>query len=109
MKSHPYHLHSVLIHDGSPQSGHYYAFIYDHDSGDWKRYNDIRITDVSEDDVFKESLGGCAQMSAYCLVYINEYSKNMLSSKKANLSPSKKANYDDTYIALMKYFETLIP
>ena len=25
----PYQLHAILIHDGTAESGHYYAFIYD--------------------------------------------------------------------------------
>jgi ubiquitin carboxyl-terminal hydrolase 25/28 len=28
-RNHPYHLHSILIHDGDAESGHYYAFVFD--------------------------------------------------------------------------------
>ena len=67
----PYYLHGVIIHDGSAQSGHYFAFIQDHFQKKWRKYNDIRITDVSEEDVFKEGNGGFHNSSAYLLVYVD--------------------------------------
>jgi uncharacterized UBP type Zn finger protein len=29
MREVPYDLHAIIIHDGSANSGHYYAYIYD--------------------------------------------------------------------------------
>ena len=71
MNQNPYHLHAICVHDGTAFSGHYYAFIRDHLKGKWRRFNDIRISDVTEEDVFKESNGCHSQMTAYWLVYIN--------------------------------------
>ena len=45
IRSVPYYLYSILIHEGSADSGHYYSFIYDFDGKSWKKYNDINITE----------------------------------------------------------------
>lgn len=71
MKNIPYYLHAICVHDGSAQSGHYYAFIYDRFQKKWRKYNDIRVTDVSEEEVFEQSQGGKGFASAYWVVYIN--------------------------------------
>jgi ubiquitin carboxyl-terminal hydrolase 25/28 len=72
MNKHPYHLHAICVHDGNAYSGHYYAFIQDRFNNKWRRFNDIRVTDATEEDVIKESNGGHGQMTAYWVVYINE-------------------------------------
>jgi len=72
MKQHPYHLHAICIHDGNANSGHYYAFIKDRFNNKWRRFNDIRVADVSEDDVFREANGGHGWQTAYWVVYIKE-------------------------------------
>jgi ubiquitin carboxyl-terminal hydrolase 25 len=71
MNKYPYHLHAICIHDGSAQSGHYYAFIYDRYQKKWHRFNDMRVVEVSEEDVFNESNGGNGLMNAYWVVYVN--------------------------------------
>lgn len=80
IKQNPYNLHSILVHDGMAGSGQYYAFIYDSQTGIWRKYSDISVTEVSEEEVFKRSSGGSSMASAYCLIYIaanmdEEYSK----------------------------------
>lgn len=68
----PYHLHGICIHDGTAASGHYYAFIKDHFQNKWRRFNDVRVTEVTEEDVFTEANGGNGQMTAYWVVYVNQ-------------------------------------
>ena len=58
MTKYPYHLHAICIHDGNAQSGHYFAFIYDRFQKKWRKFNDIRVTEVSEEEVFKQANGG---------------------------------------------------
>jgi len=29
LQQYPYHLHAIIVHDGTAESGHYYAFVYD--------------------------------------------------------------------------------
>ena len=66
-----YDLHSICVHDGNANSGHYYSFIYDRFQKKWRKFNDIRVTEVSEEDVFKESQGGDTWQTAYWLVYVH--------------------------------------
>lgn len=72
MNKTPYHLHAMCIHDGNAHGGHYYALVYDRFNKKWRKFNDIRITDITEEEVFKEANGGFGQMTAYWLVYIND-------------------------------------
>ena len=53
MKSQAFYLHAICVHEGDAYSGHYYAFIYDRASQKWRKFNDIRVTDVTEEEVFK--------------------------------------------------------
>jgi ubiquitin carboxyl-terminal hydrolase 25 len=80
LDKHPYHLHAICVHDGNAQSGHYYAFIKDRFNNKWRRFNDYRVTDVTEEDVFKESNGGHSWMTAYWVVYINDELSHDISS-----------------------------
>lgn len=59
------------MHDGNANSGHYYAFIKDRFNQKWRRFNDIRVADVSEEEVLKESNGGHGWMTAFFVIYIN--------------------------------------
>jgi hypothetical protein len=66
---HKYDLHSILIHDGNADGGHYWAYIYDHTVKRWRKYNDMLITEVDEQEVFTKSIGGDGQTSAYYFIY----------------------------------------
>lgn len=58
MKKYKYLLSSILIHDGSADSGHYYSYIFDHDCKKWRKFNDIQVTDeIDETKVLNESYG----------------------------------------------------
>lgn len=72
MNKHPYHLHAICVHDGNANSGHYYAFIKDRYNNKWRRFNDIRVGEVTEEVVFKESNGGHQWMTGYWVVYVND-------------------------------------
>jgi ubiquitin carboxyl-terminal hydrolase 25/28 len=70
LKQYAYNLHSILVHDGMAGSGHYYAYIYNSELDKWRKYSDITVTDVTEQEVFERSIGGYAVTSAYCLKYV---------------------------------------
>ena len=72
MNNNAYHLHAICVHDGNAYSGHYYTFIRDHFNKKWRKFNDIRVTEATEEDVFRESNGGHGWMTAYWVVYINQ-------------------------------------
>lgn len=72
MQKHPYHLHSICVHDGGAESGHYFAYIYDRQQKKWRKYNDIRVMDVTEEEVFKQAEGGDSWASASWVVYVQD-------------------------------------
>lgn len=83
-----YCLYSILVHSGSPNSGHYFAFISPRADGNWFKFNDDAVDTVIPEQAFHSSFGGdMKQMmisdegkvleyyskndtSAYMLVYI---------------------------------------
>eukprot|EP00347_Sterkiella_histriomuscorum_P016450 403353129 len=68
-----FNLHAILIHQGSGDQGHYYAFIFDRNQQKWFRFNDYKVTEESEDTVFEEGFGNTTtKTSAYGLIYVNE-------------------------------------
>lgn len=89
-----YHLHSVLVHSGDLNAGHYYAFIKPHKNGKFYKFDDDRVTPATTKEALDENFGGDFAMqpngigarrnpytrtiskqkfmSAYMLVYIRE-------------------------------------
>jgi len=60
------------VHEGGANGGHYYSFIYDNKNQKWRKFNDSIITDVTEEEVYKYSIGGEKSSCAYCLFYCQE-------------------------------------
>ena len=71
-KERPYHLHAVLIHDGIAEQGHYYSYVYDRFLKHWWKFDDHRVSKVSEAQVEREARGGFNEKSACNLFYISE-------------------------------------
>lgn len=71
LKKLPYRLHAVLVHEGQASGGHYWAYIQDPNQQRWCKFNDITVSEVTWDEVSRESLGGFRHVSAYCLMYID--------------------------------------
>eukprot|EP01064_Diplonema_japonicum_P012710 TRINITY_DN20096_c0_g1_i1.p1 TRINITY_DN20096_c0_g1~~TRINITY_DN20096_c0_g1_i1.p1 ORF type:complete len:1112 (+),score=181.51 TRINITY_DN20096_c0_g1_i1:59-3394(+) len=76
-----YLLHSVLVHSGTPHSGHYYAFVCTGPERNWHLYNDHRVVPVHPTEVFADNFGGPPpddrfwldpNTSAYMLLYIKK-------------------------------------
>mmetsp|Transcript_21701 Transcript_21701/g.20808 ORF Transcript_21701/g.20808 Transcript_21701/m.20808 type:complete len:113 (+) Transcript_21701:1482-1820(+) len=84
MNKTPYYLHAIIVHDGNAQSGHYFAFIFDWFQKKWRKYNDIRITEVSEEEVFTNSNGVFGHSTGYWVVYVDESIQKELSSFNIN-------------------------
>ncbi|XP_047372826.1 ubiquitin carboxyl-terminal hydrolase 28 isoform X9 [Sciurus carolinensis] len=68
----PYRLHAVLVHEGQANAGHYWAYIYNQPRQIWLKYNDISVTESSWEELERDSYGGLRNVSAYCLIYIND-------------------------------------
>ncbi|XP_065799935.1 ubiquitin carboxyl-terminal hydrolase 28 isoform X8 [Muntiacus reevesi] len=68
----PYRLHAVLVHEGQANAGHYWAYVYNPPRQVWLKYNDISVTESSWEELERDSYGGQRNVSAYCLMYIND-------------------------------------
>lgn len=53
-----YHLHGVLVHSGDVHGGHYCAFLRPMKENRWFKFDDDRVTPVSEKEVFEDNFGG---------------------------------------------------
>ncbi|OOQ85624.1 putative ubiquitin C-terminal hydrolase (HAUSP) [Penicillium brasilianum] len=53
-----YELHGVLVHSGSLDAGHYYAFLKPTKDGHWYRFDDDRVNRATEKEVLEENYGG---------------------------------------------------
>ncbi|CAG8667385.1 8986_t:CDS:10, partial [Cetraspora pellucida] len=90
-KSYKYLLHGVLVHSGDLHGGHYFALLKPEKNGKWLKFDDDRITPVTDKEVLEDNFGGSevpnASLSpairtggrnikrftnAYMLVYIRE-------------------------------------
>jgi len=73
----PYVLHSVLVHSGGSQGGHYIVYIRPHPDGSWYRFDDDTVIKVSSEDAIEKNFGtndkfGRVGKNAYMLVYVAE-------------------------------------
>jgi len=78
MQKKKYVLHSICVHDGNANSGHYFAFIFDRFNKKWWRYNDIKITEIEDEEVMKQAEGGHSWLTAQWLVYVEESISSIL-------------------------------
>lgn len=53
-----YHLHSILVHRGTLDYGHYYSFIRPSTDEQWYEFNDERVTPVTKHYALKQGQGG---------------------------------------------------
>ncbi|KAL5702529.1 ubiquitinyl hydrolase 1 [Ranunculus cassubicifolius] len=79
-----YTLHSVLVHRGGVNRGHYYAFIRPTLSNQWFKFDDERVTKEEEKMAVEENYGGeddfkfTRDASAYMLVYVRASDKDKI-------------------------------
>jgi len=57
-KRNTYSLHSVLVHSGGVNGGHYYAFIRPDLGGQWLKFDDERVSKVPQKVAVDEQFGG---------------------------------------------------
>eukprot|EP00826_Nyctotherus_ovalis_P004845 TRINITY_DN11076_c0_g1_i21.p1 TRINITY_DN11076_c0_g1~~TRINITY_DN11076_c0_g1_i21.p1 ORF type:complete len:984 (-),score=386.57 TRINITY_DN11076_c0_g1_i21:125-3076(-) len=109
MQSYGYKLHSIIIHSGQADSGHYFAYICDVEQNKWRKYNDIQVTEVPEEEVMKTSIGEeNSTVSAYFLVYVSRVNELRVASplvRQYSLTESKgllaKEKKSDYYTSLL--------
>lgn len=74
----PYRLHSVFIHRGYHNSGHYWIYIYDFAKQVWRNYNDGYVNEVTDTKEIFEQEPGDRPATPYFLVYVMDKSKEDL-------------------------------
>ena len=96
-----YELHSVIVHQGNANSGHYYAYIkQSNNNRDWLLFNDEHVRPADNYEIFRQNFGGLSEIyknkgnlgeivsnninyerSAYILVYIQKTKINKFVSE----------------------------
>jgi uncharacterized UBP type Zn finger protein len=66
-------LTNPLITAGQANYGHYWIYIRDHVDNKWWKYNDTNVTEVSSEEIFKDTTGSTA--NPYFLVYVRSSGK----------------------------------
>ena len=74
----PYRLHSVFIHRGYVNSGHYWIYIHDFVKKVWRKYNDGYVTEVKDVKEIFEREAETRPATPYFLVYIHDSLKTEL-------------------------------
>ncbi|CAG8737552.1 19364_t:CDS:10, partial [Gigaspora margarita] len=57
-KPYKYLLHGVLVHSGDLHGGHYFALLKPEKNGKWLKFDDDRITPVTDKEVLEDNFGG---------------------------------------------------
>lgn len=52
-----YELFSIIMHEGTSNSGHYYCYVFDEKHNSWLKFNDRYVTKVDESENFSGGLG----------------------------------------------------
>ncbi|WVO13321.1 hypothetical protein L204_100935 [Cryptococcus depauperatus] len=113
-QSHVYKLHGVLVHSGDLHGGHYFALIKPEKDGRWFKFDDDRVTPVTDKEVLEDNYGGDLVngavpahqrtqartlkkfTNAYMLVYIRETELDTVLAPftEADTPPHLKARLD---------------
>jgi hypothetical protein len=75
VKDNFYELSGVLIHSGSLNSGHYYAYIKNEEN-EWFEFNDSTVTKIEYQDIEKAYGDENSHSNAYMLMYSREFPKS---------------------------------
>ncbi|GBM25505.1 Ubiquitin carboxyl-terminal hydrolase 47 [Araneus ventricosus] len=72
-----YELFSIMVHSGSANGGHYYAYIKSFKDGEWYCFNDAQVTRITYDDIQK-TYGGGPTRAYYSSAYSSSTNAYML-------------------------------
>ncbi|XP_023446778.2 ubiquitin carboxyl-terminal hydrolase 28 isoform X8 [Dasypus novemcinctus] len=101
----PYRLHAVLVHEGQANAGHYWAYIFNQPRQIWLKYNDISVTESSWEELERDSYGGLRNVSAYCLMYINDKLPHFNAEAAPNESDQMLGELDALSVELKHYIQ----
>ncbi|XP_059123800.1 ubiquitin carboxyl-terminal hydrolase 28 isoform X2 [Peromyscus eremicus] len=101
----PYRLHAVLVHEGQANAGHYWAYIYNQPRQIWLKYNDISVTESSWEELERDSYGGLRNVSAYCLMYINDKLPHFNAEAAPNEADQMAGEVEALSVELRQYIQ----
>ena len=107
LESNRYSLFSIIMHEGTAESGHYYAFIKD--GFNWFKFNDFNVQRVEQTEVFNLAYGGNGNASAYCVFYMKDTLPHLdmdITHKLFNMAQGPKEYASMVPIALRHKIET---
>ncbi|CAD8073798.1 unnamed protein product [Paramecium primaurelia] len=68
-----YYIHSIVIHLGNANQGHYFIYIYNFSKQQWFQYNDSIVEQISESEVMRLS-----KNNAYIVTYVSEQQRQQI-------------------------------
>jgi ubiquitin carboxyl-terminal hydrolase 7 len=72
-RSAKFDLYGVLVHTGSAQGGHYFAFLRPSMAPEWFQFNDTRVSRATSQQAIQDNYGSAAQAtSGYMLIYVRQ-------------------------------------
>ncbi|KAH9380776.1 hypothetical protein HPB48_008842 [Haemaphysalis longicornis] len=73
-----YELFSIMVHSGSANGGHYYAYVKSFTEGQWYCFNDAQVSRVNYDEIRKTYGGGPSRAGYYVSAYSSSTNAYML-------------------------------
>ncbi|XP_075532032.1 ubiquitin carboxyl-terminal hydrolase 47-like isoform X4 [Dermacentor variabilis] len=79
-----YELFSIMVHSGSANGGHYYAYIKSFTEGQWYCFNDAQVSRVTYDEIRKTYGGGQSRGGYYISSYASSTNAYMLMYRRVD-------------------------
>jgi hypothetical protein len=73
----PYNLYGIFMHEGGANFGHYWHYLWDNEKKRWLKYNDSKVSEVGEEEVFMNTTG--KTFNAFSLIYVDVNHMDMTS------------------------------
>ncbi|KAK6497730.1 ubiquitin-specific protease ubp2 [Arthrobotrys musiformis] len=93
LRKYGYRIHSIFMHRGSVNFGHYWIYIYDHHNKIWRNYNDTTVSKaVDEEEIFRgKSKDSGSDGGPYFLVYVREDRLDWMQALCRDLGAGRKS------------------
>ncbi|CAN7994990.1 unnamed protein product, partial [Ixodes hexagonus] len=101
-----YELFSIMVHSGSANGGHYYAYVKSFTENQWFCFNDAQVSRVSYEEIRKTYGGGPSRSGYYISAYSSSTNAYMLMyrkvDKESNAEPMTPEEFPEHLKALLK-------
>ena len=58
-----------MIHEGSPDQGHYYSYVYNRVKNIWYKFDEHIVSEIDESIVMEEALGNTLSNKSACQLF----------------------------------------